>query len=331
MVSLIKDTFTDLPNTTPNSLKTLIDTNNFTNGLNNFNENDILQGLHYAYSVNNAYAIGYFLKHFIFSHNEINNLLKSSLYNNKVHIAKIIKKTKQITKNEIIDKYNLLFRFTCNFGCIDTAKFLVSAYDMTREEIMICDNYAFRWACYNNHMHVAKWLSNICNMSCNDIMANNNWIFKQACCKGDINLIKWLLKKSKYDVKIIDNVSTFYACKSHNIDIIKLLSKYNTLDKDNFLLRHDWVNLFDYLCGHGELDTIKTLCEIYDFSKDEIIGHDLSSLFCACYKSKKDTILWLIEKGNLQKNDIISNPKFTNHFNYYCDESIKKLIEDFYK
>lgn len=91
--------------------------------------------------------------------------------------------------NELTDRYYDAFRFCCELGYLEVAKWLIK---VEPKYILDINDDIFSCVCMNGHLSVAQWLLKI--KPDIDISADNEEAFRMVCSEGDLEVSKWLLK-----------------------------------------------------------------------------------------------------------------------------------------
>jgi hypothetical protein len=118
----------------------------------------------------------------------------------------------------IHDQNDFAFRFSCEHGYLEIAKWLYSLsfvetqtlglnqfqpYSLGEINIHAEDEEAFIQSCEYGHIEVAKWLYDLGGIN---IRARDDFAFKWSCNYGYIEIAKWLCSICpNYQIKITDD------------------------------------------------------------------------------------------------------------------------------
>ena len=95
-----------------------------------------------------------------------------------------------------------LFVKACKLGLLKLAKWMYNRYSI---DIHADVEAAFRWCCNNGHLDVAKWLVELGKSTGNqiDIHVCNEYVFSWCCYYGHLEVAKWLISmEPKYWITI---------------------------------------------------------------------------------------------------------------------------------
>ena len=154
-----------------------------------------------------------------------------------------------------------IFRWTCDAGHLETAKWLycLSKTDNNRKININTDHYAaFRWTCSSGHFETAKWLHDLSRIDNNlvDIHVYGK-CFWWACVNGHFEIANWLYRLLTVDVNIriyiyATNERIFRKSYSDNqFKIIKWLFELSKANNKKFDIRTNNKYIFKLECSNS--------------------------------------------------------------------------------
>jgi len=143
--------------------------------------------------------------------------------------------------------YSELFIDACMRGNLQEAKCIFYKYKLN---IHINNDEAFRYACNSGNINIAKWLYSLEDKP--NIHANDDEVFRYACYTGNINIAQWLYElEDKPNIHALCDAAFRIACYYDNISIVNWLvtisNEYYVEIKNNQIIRWKIKNNIKYL------------------------------------------------------------------------------------
>lgn len=225
---------------------------------------------------------------------------KYAIYNNRLDIVKDLIENKKIDPK--YDK-NYAFRHACKNGYLEMVKYFLNLTPTYHINASDDNNFALRHAILNNHTEIVDILLMI-----SDDRLDLNY-----------NIIKWSISHNKYFEQIYKAASEKihkYNMSGRIMDLACMDSKttpniINLLLNDIIIKQH----YFYYACRSGNIETVKILLQDGRFDPSD----DTNCAFRACCdilveNNYKDNKTKNVMKYKTIANLIVSDKRFTNNY-----------------
>jgi len=284
----------------------------------------------------------------------------SAIKNDHLHVVKYLIDMRIIEFKDIkpLNFYDLtpLSHAICNNNlemvkliielCGKNIKPIEKAQEAQREFMMIPENLdresALSRAIMLDNTDILMYLIETCNLQKDDIIMAKYTNMLHKLCSGDkINTFKLLVEKfnlQKKDFLIKDHYGhTLFHCtvKFNSMNIFNYLMSLQgelSICKEDVLIKNYYNDtILDIACQNGFLHIIKILINRFNIEKKYILTYykRLNVLMGAIYNEQINTVKFLLDVYNIQKDDILAqNDYHTSIYTETHNVTIKRYLHD---
>lgn len=232
----------------------------------------------------------------------------------------MLKRCKNICKNQYGEDLNKIFDKACSEGDIELVKYIVkiNAYECGLYQLRYANG--FKIAKQSNQAEVYDFLlTQLKRLNLLQISP----LLEAACTRGDLEFVKYVATEKGVDCGSalhLTNSALENAVESGHLDIVKFYL-FSPEIQNHINLHNKSDNLFRLACYAGQLDIIKYFLESLDI-QTEINIHTCEDegFITACQKNHHEVVNYFIFENNIQITEAIGK-YLTNKL------EIKKLFE----